>query len=870
MIKISTLIILFLGLNALAANVVAQANPSVGILPLNAGGVVALGATMDVKVTILNTLAGNIVASKLRPVITIPALATILPDAQQTGLPPGWVIVSNAAGQIRVCNATDVIGGNEQRDIIIKVQGTTIGGPTQCAVNLFYGGATCAVSGAQPSGNIGVDDFATSSITVVAGCNLSVSATASVIDCHGGTTTITAVPTNATGSVEYSLTGAAAFQISNVFNNVASGSFTVTVRETANPTTCVATSSLLTINNPAPIPAPTVNIVQPTCTVLTGILSITSNTTNLTFSVDGSSNYNSYSGGIALASGPHTLRAKNGNSCLSPITTFTINDQPLTPATALLGTITQPGCTVSTGSVILNGLPTGNWVINPGNFSGNTSSTSINTLAAGTYNFTVTNELGCASLPTANVVINGVFGAPTAPIITVTQPTCTVASGSIEITSPTNGLTFSLDGGAYQNYPIGGFTGISTGNHNVITKNISGCLSPFTNFIINEQPTAPPAPTVNILQPSCSIPTGTITITSPTSMNTFSFNNGPFITYPLGGFIAMAGTYSIASQNSNDCTPSVTNNIIVNPQPLSPTATLSGTAITCSGGNSILTVLAAGAVLPYEYSLNNGAYQNSNTFNVVAGNYTVTLKDANGCTGVSNSLTIVEPTAILANISATAIACEGGNSTITVVASGGSGSFEYSLNNGAYQTSNIFNVNAGTYSAKVRLSTNLTCSASTASITISQPSLFKATSSALPIYYCGGSTVVTVVAVGGTIPYTGTGNFVKGPGNWSFIVTDAKGCTSLTEVTILPPGCVDLRVSPNPAQNLITVNHSSALLASAIQIYAVNGRLVLYKSVRQNAFISTIDVSALASDIYLLVFTNGKERKEIKFIKTNN
>ena len=169
----------------------------------------------------------------------------------------------------------------------------------------------------------------------------------------------------------------------------------------------------------------------------------------------------------------------------------------------------------------------------------------------------------------------------------------------------------------------------------------------------------------------------------------------------------------------------------------------------------------------------------------------------------------------------------------------------------------------------MRLITNPTCSATTNSLTISQPSLFKASSSAIPIYYCGGSTVAKVVATGGTMPYTGTGDFVKGPGKWSFIVTDAKGCTATTEVTIVPPGCMDLRVSPNPAQNLITVNHSSALPAAAIQIYSTNGTLVLNKSVQQNAFVSMIDISALASDIYLLVFTNGKERKEIKFVKTH-
>ncbi len=159
---------LIIALAFITSHVLSQANPSAGILPLNPSGIVAVGAVMDIKVTINNTLAGTIIASKLRPNVTIPSIATILPSAEQTGLPTGWVIVTNAGGQIRICNASDPIGGNEQRDIIIKVRGTTVGGPISCQVQINFGGATCAVSGPQPTGNNTVDDFAASSVTVIA------------------------------------------------------------------------------------------------------------------------------------------------------------------------------------------------------------------------------------------------------------------------------------------------------------------------------------------------------------------------------------------------------------------------------------------------------------------------------------------------------------------------------------------------------------------------------------------------------------------------------------------------------------------------------------------------------------------------------
>lgn len=71
-----------------------------------------------------------------------------------------------------------------------------------------------------------------------------------------------------------------------------------------------------------------------------------------------------------------------------------------------VGTITQPTCATATGSVILNGLPVGNWTINPGAITGNTTSQTISGLAAGAYNYTVTNASGCISPASANVVIN--------------------------------------------------------------------------------------------------------------------------------------------------------------------------------------------------------------------------------------------------------------------------------------------------------------------------------------------------------------------------------------------------------------------------------------------------------------------------------
>jgi hypothetical protein len=81
--------------------------------------------------------------------------------------------------------------------------------------------------------------------------------------------------------------------------------------------------------------------------------------------------------------------------------------------------------------------------------------------------------------------------------------------------------------------------------------------------------------------------------------------------------------------------------VVTEPPVLSVTA--SSTAILCQGGTSQITASGTGGTGAYQYQLNNGGYQSSNTFNVVAGTYTITIQDANNCTS-STVTTITEPT----------------------------------------------------------------------------------------------------------------------------------------------------------------------------------------------------------------------------------
>jgi hypothetical protein len=155
-----------------ALNVFGQSNPFINVLPDNSG-IVAVGATIDIIVTIGNT--GPISAvpqAKLRPIIQVPTSVTFLPTAQQTGLPAGWTILSNTGAQLRLCNSTDPIPVSTSRIIILKVQGVTITPAQTFSGNINFGNGTTCAAGPTVSGDLTTDNSALSTIEVIAGASL--------------------------------------------------------------------------------------------------------------------------------------------------------------------------------------------------------------------------------------------------------------------------------------------------------------------------------------------------------------------------------------------------------------------------------------------------------------------------------------------------------------------------------------------------------------------------------------------------------------------------------------------------------------------------------------------------------------------------
>ncbi len=202
--------------------------------------------------------------------------------------------------------------------------------------------------------------------------------------------------------------------------------------------------------------------------------------------------------------------------------------------------------------------------------------------------------------------------------------------------------------------------------------------------------------------------------------------------------------------------------------------------ISCNGGSTSVVVSATGGTTPYT---------GTGTFTVAAGTYNYIVSDAAGLKDTV-AVTITQPTALTASLSAGSITVNGGTTSITATAGGGTSPYTYSLNAGVYQSSNIFSgLSPGSYTVLIRDSNG--CIVRGNAVVSSLDNLkVKAFSGKIHCY--GDSTKVLVTATGGESPYTGIGEFVVYSGLHKFNVVDATGDSVDVLISVKEPDSISI------------------------------------------------------------------------------
>ncbi len=153
------------------------------------------------------------------------------------------------------------------------------------------------------------------------------------------------------------------------------------------------------------------------------------------------------------------------------------------------------------------------------------------------------------------------------------------------------------------------------------------------------------------------------------------------------------GSYSVTITDSNGCSASNSFEVL-QPQPI-VFINIVATPETCFGAcDGTITIAVTGGMPPYSYDFPN---------ELCAGAYTVFVQDANGCQAQADFIIHSAPEINLINEEIINETNGQSNGEITILATGGSAPFLYSINGIAYQPSNTFTgLAAGNYTGSIK------------------------------------------------------------------------------------------------------------------------------------------------------------------------
>ncbi|MFD0988814.1 T9SS type B sorting domain-containing protein [Mariniflexile jejuense] len=352
---------------------------------------------------------------------------------------------------------------------------------------------------------------------------------------------------------------------------------------------------------------------------------------------------------------------------------------------------------------------------------------SVNTfnVNANSYYVHVKDAYGC--IKTTPVVV---LPSDPTPVITATlNNQCTVTEGNfaIDVALTTTGIapySYSIDGGVFQTRTAP-FTisNLASGTHTVEVRDANGCGNlEIIDIVAPLQLT----PTVTTLT-TCNDDDGVITLAGSGGSGTYTYTISPNpATISITGNIISgvpSGTYTVTMiDNSTLCTTDVS---VFMPSATLPVVSIgSPTAVTCFGnsdGTFEITVNGYSGAYNYEVFNSSGTsiigVVSANTASnpllvtgIPAGNYTVVITETASpfCSATSNVTTIISPLAPLTLVvsETSNVTCDDDKGTITAVALGGYGTYEYELTGAVsvpYSSNGTFrNLSAGTYTVNVR------------------------------------------------------------------------------------------------------------------------------------------------------------------------
>ncbi|MDX2002379.1 MAG: PKD domain-containing protein [Chitinophagales bacterium] len=711
-------------------------------------------------------------------------------------------------------SGTIAVGATATNATCAQSNGTataTVTGATGTATYLWSNNQTTATISGLAAGTYTV------TVTDANGCSATASTTVSSPSTPVVTVTnqtnVNCFGTN-TGSISVAVTGGSSPYTylwsnggnSSTVSNLAAGSYILTLTDAAG---CSVTTTR-TITQPA-------SALQAAITASTPLSCAGSNNGTITVNATGGTSGYSFAWNTSpvqtnatatgLAAGNYTVTVTDANGCTT--TASGTVGAPSNPVTVSVNTDQTSGCGIADGSL----TATASNGASPYTFTWNTSPVQngavANNLSGGVYTVTVTDAGGCTASGSGTVT----EPAPHTASASATPVTCYGGNnGTVNVTVVGGGGNYTYSWSPIAN-STSGATGLSAGVYNItVLDNLSGCNA-FATATVNQ----PDSIDIDISSTNVTCFGGNNGVASATVSGGTPGYTYQWLTAPIQTTSAItglsAGSIILNVTDNAGCQASTT---VVITQPVAVGGTISRTNVTCNGlNNGIASIVGTGGTPGYTYLWNTTPQQSgANLSGLAPGSYTVTITDANGCTG-TQSTSITQPNALNLTVNGTNVTCNGLSTGAALAnATGGTGTIAYAWNTvPAQNNANATGLAAGTYVVTATDANN--CSA-TATVTITQPTALVATANAQAASCNGaGDGAVFATASGGTgtinfswntVPPTANDTALNlATGNYTVVATDANGCTATATASVTQPS----NITANPSVNNVDCNGGS-------------------------------------------------------------
>ncbi|MEP5617012.1 MAG: SprB repeat-containing protein, partial [Flavobacteriaceae bacterium] len=661
---------------------------------------------------------------------------------------------------------------------------------------------------------------------------------------------ITVNVTNGFGyEITYSNDNGATYQTSNVFSNLAPGTYDIVLQYEQDSFACTTTPVVGTIGTPSNITATATPDSEPSCADENGgqitISGVSGGTAPYEYSVGAGFGTNPVFASLGV--GTYTPLIRDANGCVQSLPDIVYNslDKP-TDVAFVISSLNCITTTASVGLTVTGGTGPYNYeIIAPlANAVDNGTTSTFAGLGLGTYTFRVTDSEGCSYDENYAITDISSIGVQAQQTKVVTCVGDTDGEGRFLVDGFNTTYSYDIDGATLltgQNSGIIALTGLAAGNYVIsVTDEDTNCTDTATLTI--EQPsTAFAISSLDVTDMSCqngnigAVRVNTVggwggnryTLTQPNASTRGPQNGSVFSN------LSQDGLYQISVTDANGCT--VTDSFALTVLQ-APTLTLdTGASDFCYDNFTAATVVvnASAGTTPYQYRINGGALGGSNSFaGLTPGNYSIEVVDANDCRDTVSVTIEPQVTALATTIQE--LDCAGPPAQIQVDISNGYTSggdydiYEVQINGGGYSSDNnnitgnsfVYSIpNDGSITVDTTYQFLITdsegCTTESNIVTITPPETIAGSVSAVDTQ-CGdltsGIVEVTADTSQGIPPYEysndngatfSSQNIFSGYGpgtHGGFMVRDSRGCVSPAyNVTIATSVALDATATPTPA-----------------------------------------------------------------------